>query len=131
MREALALLSQEPPTAVKPSTPNSNLESEFDDDPDPSGKASVPLSPPSAPLTIGLPSAASPLLDTLETSRHPQQKTACEICPNSVWFSSLEEVKCNFRVMYLVAWSSQAPNQITHFDGLYLAQEEGWRPPPP
>ncbi len=79
---------------------------------------------PAAPLTIGPPSAASPTLAALEASRHPQQKTACETCPNSVWFSSPEEVKCYCRVMYLVAWSSQAPNQITHCDGLYLGRED-------
>jgi len=127
MQEALALLGQEPPTTVEPSTPDPAPE--FDDEdppsqPDPSEKASAPLPPPAAPLTIGPPSAASPTLAALEASRHPQQKTACETCPNSVWFSSPEEVKCYCRVMYLVAWSSQAPNQITHCDGLYLGQEE-------
>jgi hypothetical protein len=127
MQEALALLSQNPPTAAELSMPEPA--SEFDDEnptsrPDPLGEAPAPLTTSAAPILIGPPSAASPTLAALEASRHPQQKTACETCPNSVWFSSPEEVKCYCRVMYLVAWSSQAPNQITHCDGLYLGQEE-------
>ena len=127
MQEALALLGQEPPTTVGPSTPDPAPEFEDEDPtplPNPSEEALVTFLLPAAPLAIGPPSAASPTLAALEASRHPQQKTACETCPNSVWFSSPEEVKCYCRVMYLVAWSSRAPNQITHCDGLYLGQEE-------
>ena len=127
MQEALALLGQEPSTTVEPSTPDPAPEFEDEDSTsqlDPSEKASAPLPPQAAPMAVGPPRAASPTLGALEASRHPQQKTACETCPNSVWFSSPEEVKCYCRVMYLVAWSSQAPNQITHCDGLYLGQEE-------
>ena len=51
-------------------------------------------------------------------------KTACEACPNSVWFSSPTEVKCYCRVMYLVTWSTKEPNQITGCDGMYLGQEQ-------
>lgn len=124
MQEALALLGQEPPTVIEPDSLEAALDGE---DPapmsDPAEEATpVSLPPPAAP-TIGPPSAASPTLAALEASRHPQQRTACETCPNSVWFSSPEEVKCYCRVMYLVAWSSQAPSQITHCDGLYLGQE--------
>ena len=120
MQEALALLGQEPPMVIEPDS----LEAAFDAEEPADEITPAPLRPPAAPLTIGPPSAASPTLAALEASRHPQQKTACETCPNSVWFSSPEEVKCYCRVMYLVAWSSQAPNQITHCDGLYLGQEE-------
>ena len=126
MEEALALLGQEPPTVIEPDS----LEAASDaEDPTPTpdlAEEATPgsLLPSAAPLAIGPPSAASPTLAALEASRHPQQKTACETCPNSVWFSSPEEVKCYCRVMYLVAWSSQAPNQITHCDGLYLSRED-------
>ncbi|CAG0908859.1 unnamed protein product, partial [Cyprideis torosa] len=44
---------------------------------------------------------ASPTLEALESHRRPAQKTACEQCPHSVWFSSPTEVKCYCRVMYL------------------------------
>ena len=126
MQEALALLGQEPPTVIEPNSLQAASDAE---DPTPTPdleEEATPRSllPSAAPLAIGPPSAASPTLAALEASRHPQQKTACETCPNSVWFSSPEEVKCYCRVMYLVAWSSQAPNQITHCDGLYLGQEE-------
>ena len=124
MQEALALLGQEPPTVIEPDSLEAALDEE---DPAPMSDLAeeappVSLPPPAAPT--GPPSAASPTLAALEASRHPQQKTACETCPNSVWFSSPEEVKCYCRVMYLVAWSSQAPNQISHCDSLYLGQEE-------
>jgi hypothetical protein len=60
----------------------------------------------------------------LEPSRHPKEKTVCEDCPNSVWFTSPNEVKCYCRVMFLVTWSSKNPTQITACDGLHLTQEE-------
>lgn len=66
---------------------------------------------------------ASPTLAELDASRRPKAKTVCEDCPNSVWFTSAAEVKCYCRVMFLVTWSSHAPNQITGCDGLYLGQE--------
>jgi len=131
MQEALALLSQEPPTAIEPDTLDPDLAPSLDEEEDPTltpdqrvEATPAPLSPSPPPIPAGPPSAASPTLAALEASRHPQQKTACETCPNSVWFSSPEEVKCYCRVMYLVAWSSQAPNQITHCDGQYLGRED-------
>src|SRR5574338_202543 len=67
---------------------------------------------------------ASPTLGALDASRHPKASTVCEECPNSVWFASPAEVKCYCRVMFLVTWSSKAPNQITHCDGAFLGQDE-------
>ena len=70
-------------------------------------------------------STGSPTLDALDESRRPKASTVCEHCPNSVWFASPAEVKCYCRVMFLVTWSSKEPNQITHCDGEFLAQEQG------
>ena len=67
--------------------------------------------------------SASPTLDALDASRRPQARTVCEDCPNSVWFASPAEVKCYCRVMFLVTWSSKAPQQITHCDGTFLGQD--------
>lgn len=77
----------------------------------------------SAAAQTPLPSA-SPTLDALDASRRPTAGTVCEHCPNSVWFASPTELKCYCRVMFLVTWSSQAPNQITHCDGTFLGQED-------
>jgi len=65
----------------------------------------------------------SPTLEGLAASLRPKQKTACETCPNSVWFASPVEVKCYCRVMFLVSWSTKEPNQITACDGMFLGQE--------
>ena len=127
MHEALALLSQEPPTTIGQS-PETETELSEDDPASETGLSEEgwqhphPLTPQLTPP--GPPSVESPTLAALEATRRPKQKTACEACLNSVWFSSPEEVKCYCRVMYLVAWSSQAPNQITHCDGRYLGQAE-------
>lgn len=67
---------------------------------------------------------ASPTLGELDASRRPKASTVCEECPNSVWFASPAEVQCYCRVMFLVTWSSKAPNQITHCDGALLGQDE-------
>jgi hypothetical protein len=75
---------------------------------------------PSAPVSTG-----SPTLDALDESRRPKASTVCEHCPNSVWFASPAEVKCYCRVMFLITWSSQEPNRITHCDGVFLGQEAG------
>lgn len=66
----------------------------------------------------------SPTLDALEPHRRPQAPTVCETCPNSVWFSSPEEVKCYCRVMYLTVWESAKPNVITGCDGVFIGQDE-------
>ena len=67
-------------------------------------------------------SPASPTLAELEENRRPKAKTVCEDCPNSVWFTSPNEVKCYCRVMFLVTWSNKEPNQITACDGMLLGQ---------
>jgi len=64
----------------------------------------------------------SPTLAGLAADRRPKAKTACEGCPNSVWFTSPNEVKCYCRVMFLVTWSNKEPNQITACDGMLLGQ---------
>ena len=62
----------------------------------------------------------SPTLSELEDGRHPQASTACEHCPHSVWFSTPKELQCYCRVMYLIAWRSAEPQQITLCDGVFL-----------
>ena len=66
----------------------------------------------------------SPTLEVLEPSRRPRPSTVCERCPASLWFASPDEVKCYCRVMHLLVWTTKEPNQLTHCDGLDLAQEE-------
>ena len=125
IHEALALLSQEPPTTIgqSPETELAEDDPTFDPGVSEEGRQHpLPLTPQLTPP--GPPSVESPTLAALEATRRPKQKTACEACLNSVWFSTPEDVKCYCRVMYLVAWSSQAPNQITHCDGRYLGQAE-------
>src|SRR3989338_1211868 len=59
----------------------------------------------------------SPTLTALDAARRPKIKTACETCPNSMWFSSPEEVKCYCRIMHLISWSGKDSNLITVCDG--------------
>lgn len=80
------------------------------DDQDPPTPAELPL---------------SPALQALEESRRPSVRTVCMTCPNSVWFTSPEEVKCYCRVMFLITWSSKKPQVITGCDGVFLGQEQG------
>ena len=47
----------------------------------------------------------SPTLDALDKARLPKVKTACQACPNSMWFSSPEEVKCYCRIMHTISWA--------------------------
>jgi hypothetical protein len=68
------------------------------------------------------PPSISPTLARLAADRRPKAKTACEACPNSVWFTSPNEVKCYCRVMFLVTWCNKEPNQITACDGMLLGQ---------
>jgi hypothetical protein len=65
-------------------------------------------------------SMESPTLRALEASRRPKQKTVCETCQNSVWFTTRQEVKCYCRVMFLVTWSNKEPTEFTGCDGLYI-----------
>ena len=87
----------------------------------------TPPAPAAAPTALQLPELhelpSSPTLAGLDASRHPQLRTVCEVCPNSVWFASPAEVKCYCRVMFLITWSTQEPNQMTACDGALLGQE--------
>lgn len=62
----------------------------------------------------------SPTLSALDKARQPKVKTACETCPNSIWFSSPEEVKCYCRIMHMISWSGKDSNLITMCDGAFL-----------
>lgn len=72
---------------------------------------------------LGQGATASPTLQELAQFRRPRDKTACEACPNSVWFASPLELKCYCRVMFLISWSTKEPNQITLCDGVFLGQD--------
>jgi hypothetical protein len=80
--------------------------------------------PPQPQDDTDMPTALSPTLEKLDSARRPKPGTLCEVCPNSVWFTSPKEVKCYCRVMYLVVWGSKEPNQITGCDGIYVGQDE-------
>jgi hypothetical protein len=94
-----------------------------------------PMPPLSGPLPIGdqalqpadepaePPTEGSPTLEALPESRRPSEKTACETCRNSVWFSSKDQVQCYCRVMYLVTWNSRQPKALQLCDGQYLGEE--------
>jgi hypothetical protein len=69
------------------------------------------------------PAEGSPTLEALPESRRPSEKTACETCRNSVWFSSKDLVQCYCRVMYLVTWTSRQPKAVQLCDGQYLGDE--------
>ena len=66
-----------------------------------------------------------PLLAELDPARRPMVATACERCPNSMWFASPTEVRCYCRVMFVTSWSSAEPSQIMGCDGMLLGQEQG------
>ena len=61
-----------------------------------------------------------PTLSALDKARQPKVKTACETCPNSMWFSSPEEAKCYCRIMHMISWSGKDSNLITMCDGKFL-----------
>ena len=84
-----------------------------------------PQAPDPSPLTWehDVHAVASRTLAELEQGRRPKAKTVCETCPNSVWFTSPTEVQCYCRVMFLVTWSTKAPNPLTACDGVFLGQE--------
>ena len=62
----------------------------------------------------------SPTLSALDKARQPKITTACETCPNAIWFSSPEEVKCYCRIMHMITWSGKDSNLITMCDGKFL-----------
>ena len=111
---ALAVLDQAPLSTSTLPQPERELEPV---------EAAAPAEKAQAGASLPLP-PASPTLGELDASRRPKASTVCEECPNSVWFASPAEVQCYCRVMFLVTWSSKAPNQITHCDGAFLGQDE-------
>jgi len=72
------------------------------------------------PQPRGVETEQSPTLSALDKARQPKVKTACETCPNSMWFSSPEEVKCYCRIMHMISWSAKDANLITMCDGKFL-----------
>ena len=76
------------------------------------------------PPDIEPPVIRSPTLHSLDKRRRPRPATACEECPNSVWFTSPTVVKCYCRVMYVVTWSTKDPNQITACDGMFVGRDD-------
>lgn len=85
-------------------------------------EAALPRGTPSSPAPAA-DNPLSPTLAALAPARRPRDGTACETCPNSVWFASPAEVKCYCRVMYLVTWSTREPNRIISCDGAFLGQD--------
>lgn len=97
------------------------LEPEFTEldeqaEPQEQGRDPSPFDPRPEPVSL--------VLEELEPIRRPKERTVCEHCPNSVWFSSPAEVKCYCRVMFLVTWSTKEPNQITKCDGIFVGEED-------
>lgn len=66
----------------------------------------------------------SPTLASISAKDRPDPSTVCEVCPASVWFVSPAGVKCYCRVMHLVTWSKEEPNDLTHCDGEVMANLE-------
>lgn len=71
------------------------------------------------------PRSKSRVLAGLAEDRRPTPVTACETCPNCVWFSSSVEVKAYCRVMYTIVWASTKPMVIEACDGMFLGQQDG------
>lgn len=72
------------------------------------------------PMIIEKSETQSPTLSALDKARQPKITTACETCPNAIWFSSPEEVKCYCRIMHMISWSGKDSNLITMCDGKFL-----------
>jgi hypothetical protein len=64
----------------------------------------------------------SRVLDGLDKPRLLKVKTVCARCPHSVWHKTPKDLKCYCRVMYVISWSTDTPNQITACDGMFLEQ---------
>ena len=71
-------------------------------------------------LEDSIASNTSQTLQELEKDRQPKMKIACQACPNSMWFSSPEEVKCYCRIMHTISWGGNDSSLITKCDGLFL-----------
>ena len=65
----------------------------------------------------------SPTLQNLPRHLQPKERTACDTCPNAMWFATPVEVKCYCRIMYLVTWSTKEPTQLTDCDGKFISRE--------
>ena len=64
-----------------------------------------------------MPEITSPTLQALEENRRPQQEAVCARCPQSLWFTTKDQVKCYCRQMFAVTWSTEEPLAITACDG--------------
>ena len=65
----------------------------------------------------------SPTLEKLDESRRPRQRTACERCPNSVWFVHADQkagLSCYCRVMYVIVWTQEEQQQLLACDGMTI-----------
>lgn len=81
-------------------------------------------STPNEPMQDELAPYISPTLASISAKERPNPSTVCEVCPASVWFSSPAGLKCFCRVMHLVSWSKEEPNELTHCDGEVMASLE-------
>lgn len=81
-------------------------------------------STPPEPMQDELAPYISPTLASISAKERPDPSTVCEVCPASVWFTSPAGLKCFCRVMHLVTWSKEEPNDLTHCDGEVMANLE-------
>src|SRR5476651_336349 len=116
---------KKPETPSEPQEPpdmSGNMDSSEPPDgpPDPTElqETAVPPAEIEEPPVIG-----SLTLSRLDKKRRPNPSTVCEICPASVWLASPKEVKCFCRIMHVISWSTDEPNQLTDCDGLLIASE--------
>lgn len=55
----------------------------------------------------------------------PNPSIVCEVCPASVWHGSEQKgLKCYCRVMHVISWSQEEPNDIAFCDGEVMANLE-------
>ncbi len=55
----------------------------------------------------------------------PNPSIVCEVCPGSVWYGSEQKgLKCYCRVMHVISWSQEEPNDIAFCDGEVMANLE-------
>lgn len=69
----------------------------------------------------------SPTLETLDESRRPRRGTACEHCPNSVWFAHADQkagLSCYCRVMYVIVWTQGEQQELLACDGMTIGQPQ-------
>ena len=56
----------------------------------------------------------------LAVSREHRPSTVCTRCNSSFWFRSATDLRCYCRVMHLVVWSKDEPNQLIDCDQLHI-----------